>query len=109
MLRIGAAAAVVAFAAALATTTACQNSQSAGAPPAMPPTPVTVEAATSTSLEDASEYVAILKSLRSTTVQPQTDGQITQILVKSGDRLREGAPLEALQLPQGDRPVRQAA
>ena len=44
-------------------------------------------------IEDASEYVATLKSLRSTTIQPQIDGQITQILVKSGDRVRQGAPL----------------
>lgn len=44
-------------------------------------------------VEDATEYVATLKSLRSTTVQPQTDGQITQIAVKSGDRVRQGATL----------------
>ena len=44
-------------------------------------------------VEDATEYVATLKSLRSTTVQPQTDGQITRILVKSGDRVRQGAAL----------------
>jgi RND family efflux transporter MFP subunit len=31
--------------------------------------------------------------LNSTDVHPQTDGQITQILVKSGDRVRKGAPL----------------
>ena len=89
MLRIGAVAAAL-LAAAL---TACKSSQSAGPPPAMPPTPVTVAAAHTTSLEDASEYVAMVKSLRSTTVQPQTDGQITQIFVKSGDRVRDGAPL----------------
>jgi len=89
MLRIGATAAVVA----LAVLTACRNSSQAGPPPAMPPTPVTVETAHPTALEDASEYVATVKSLRSTTVQPQTDGQITQIFVKSGDRVRGGAPL----------------
>jgi RND family efflux transporter MFP subunit len=89
MLRIGAAAAALVLAAVL---TACKNSQPAG-PPAMPPTPVTVETARAAALEDASEYVATLKSLRSTTVQPQTDGQITQIFVKSGDRVRDGAPL----------------
>jgi RND family efflux transporter MFP subunit len=64
-----------------------------GAPPAFPPTPVAVEAAHAVLLEDASEYVATLKSLHSTTIQPQIDGQITQILVKSGDRVRQGAPL----------------
>ena len=71
---------------------ACRGGQNA-APPAFPPTPVAIETAHSAPLEDATEYVATLKSLRSTTVQPQIDGQITQILVKSGDRVRQGAPL----------------
>ncbi|MGH9140105.1 MAG: efflux RND transporter periplasmic adaptor subunit, partial [Vicinamibacterales bacterium] len=65
-------------------------------PPAgqgMPPTPVVLAAAQTTPIEDASEYVASLKSLRSTTVQPQIDGQITKILVTAGDRVRPGAPL----------------
>jgi RND family efflux transporter MFP subunit len=44
-------------------------------------------------MEDATEYVATLKSLHSTTIQPQIDGQITEILVKSGDRVAQGAPL----------------
>jgi RND family efflux transporter MFP subunit len=44
-------------------------------------------------LEDTSEYVATLKSLRSTTIKPQIDGQITQIFVKSGDRVSQGARL----------------
>src|SRR4029077_8033015 len=70
-----------------------------GAPPGpppgqgMPPTPVVLAAARATPIEDASEYVASLKSLRSTTVQPQIDGQITKILVVAGDRVRQGAPL----------------
>jgi RND family efflux transporter MFP subunit len=46
-----------------------------------------------TPLDDATEYVATLKSLHSTTIQPQIDGQITQIFVKSGDRVAAGAPL----------------
>jgi len=59
----------------------------------MPPTPVALATASATPLEDASEYVATLKSLRSTTVQPQTDGQITRITVKAGDRVQQGAAL----------------
>src|SRR5262249_56627586 len=65
---------------------ACNRSQSQG-PPQMPPTPVTLVTAAATPIEDATEYVATLKSLRSTTIQPQIDGQITQIFVKSGDRV----------------------
>jgi RND family efflux transporter MFP subunit len=72
---------------------ACQSSQSAGPPPAMPPTPVTLAVARVVPVEDATEYVATLKSLRSTTVQPQVDGQITQIHVVSGRRVSQGAPL----------------
>jgi RND family efflux transporter MFP subunit len=72
---------------------ACNRAQSAAPPMAMPPTPVALAPARATSIEDATEYVATLKSLRSTTIQPQTDGQITQIFVKSGDRVRDGAPL----------------
>ncbi|OLD19267.1 MAG: hypothetical protein AUJ01_06270 [Acidobacteria bacterium 13_1_40CM_3_65_5] len=72
---------------------ACNRNQSAAGPPAMPPTPVALAPARATSIEDTTEYVATLKSLRSTTIQPQTDGQITQIFVKSGDRVRDGQPL----------------
>jgi RND family efflux transporter MFP subunit len=54
---------------------------------------VKVEAARVSLIEDATEYVATLKSLRSTAIQPQIDGQITQIFVKSGDRVAQGAPL----------------
>ncbi len=59
----------------------------------MPPAAVELATASQTSIEDATEYVATLKSLRSTNVQPQIDGQITRIFVKSGDRVKAGAPL----------------
>jgi RND family efflux transporter MFP subunit len=72
---------------------ACNRNQSAGAPPTMPPTPVALAEARATAIEDTTEYVATLKSLRSTTIQPQIDGQITQIMVKSGVRVARGAPL----------------
>src|SRR6185295_17503310 len=89
MLRTAQAAAVAAAALLAA---ACRGGQTA-APPAFPPTTVEIATARAMPLEDATEYVATLKSLHSTTVQPQIDGQITQILVKSGDRVRQGAPL----------------
>jgi len=71
---------------------ACNRTQT-GPPPQIPPTPVTLATAEARPIEETTVYVATLKSLRSTTIQPQIDGQITQILVKSGDRVREGAPL----------------
>lgn len=64
-----------------------------GAPQGFPPTPVKLVDARTTPIEDATEYVATLKSLRSTTIKPQIDGQMTQIFVKSGDRVAQGARL----------------
>src|SRR5262245_36980382 len=72
---------------------ACNRQQDAGAPPQMPPTPVTLAPAEAKPLDETTEYVATLKSLHSTSIQPQVDGQITQIFVKSGDRVAKGAPL----------------
>src|SRR5258708_9182068 len=74
---------------------ACKNNQSAAAPPqaAMPPTQVALATVSLAPIADATEYVGTLKSLQSTTVQPQVDGRITQIFVKSGDRIRAGAPI----------------
>ena len=40
-----------------------------------------------------SEFVAMIRSLRSTTIQPQVDGLVRRIFVKSGDRVRPGQPL----------------
>jgi RND family efflux transporter MFP subunit len=65
----------------------------AGAPQGFPPTPVKIVDARLTPIEDATEYVATLKSLQSTTIKPQIDGQITQIFVKSGDRVGLGERL----------------
>ncbi len=82
---------------------ACSGPTAGGAPPAFPPTMVKIEPAKASPIEDATEYVASLKSLHSTTIQPQIDGQITQIFVKSGDRVRAGRPAHA------DRSERQQA
>src|SRR6266852_5879321 len=71
-------------------------SRASGGPPpgqGMPPTPVALAQARAAPIEEITEYVASLKSLRSTTIQPQIDGQVTSILVTSGDRVRQGAPL----------------
>jgi RND family efflux transporter MFP subunit len=64
-----------------------QNSQ------AFPPTPVQLAAARLAPIEDSTEYVATLKSLHSTSIQSQAEGEIAQIFVKSGDRVTEGARL----------------
>jgi len=87
------------FAAIAASVTTLATIACGGAPPpqaqaqGFPPTPVQLVESRSAAIEDATEYVATLKSLRSTSIQPQIDGQITEILVKSGDRVQRGAPL----------------
>jgi RND family efflux transporter MFP subunit len=45
------------------------------------------------SIPETTEYLATLKSRHSTTVNPQVEGQITKIFVKSGDRVAPGKPL----------------
>jgi RND family efflux transporter MFP subunit len=60
---------------------------------AFPPVTVRVEPARPGPIEHATEYVGSLRSLRATPVQPQVDGQITQIFVKSGERVAAGARL----------------
>jgi RND family efflux transporter MFP subunit len=44
-------------------------------------------------IEVASEFISTVRSLHSTTVQPQVDGRVVKIYVKSGDQVRVGTPL----------------
>jgi RND family efflux transporter MFP subunit len=55
--------------------------------------PVKVQEARATAVDDASEYVATLKSRDSAVIMPQVEGQITKILVHSGEAVASGAPL----------------
>jgi len=67
-----------------------QADNAAGAPPAMP---VQVLVAEPRTITDTTEYLALLKSRHSAIINPQVEGQITKIFVKSGDRVNAGAPL----------------
>jgi RND family efflux transporter MFP subunit len=55
--------------------------------------PVKVLEARAVPVDDASEYVATLKSRDSAVIMPQVEGQITQIFVHSGEKVAAGAPL----------------
>lgn len=76
---------------------ACGGSQppAAGGPPGggMPPMPVELLTVAPHPVEQSSEFVGMVKSRQSTTIQPQAEGFITKILVKSGDRVNAGTPL----------------
>ena len=65
------------------------NAPSAG-PAAMS---VQVRIATSAKIPETTEYLSILKSRHSALINPQVEGQVTKILVKSGDRVTTGTPL----------------
>jgi RND family efflux transporter MFP subunit len=70
----------------------CQKS-AANNPAAPMAMPVQVQVAVSQKIPDATEYLSILKSRHSANINPQVEGQITKIFVKSGDRVEAGAPL----------------
>ncbi|HTA58028.1 MAG TPA: efflux RND transporter periplasmic adaptor subunit [Candidatus Baltobacteraceae bacterium] len=55
--------------------------------------PVQVQPVESKPIADTTEYLAILKSRHSATINPQVEGYITRIFVKSGDRVAAGAAL----------------
>ncbi len=59
----------------------------------MPPSAVEIVTLTEKPIEQTTEFVATLKSRRSSTIQPQVEGFITRIPVRSGDRVAAGATL----------------
>jgi RND family efflux transporter MFP subunit len=78
-------------------TAACGGNAGAGAPggpgSAPPPMPVETTTLAEKPVEQTSEYIASLRSRRSSTIQPQVEGFITRIAVRSGDVVRQGALL----------------
>jgi RND family efflux transporter MFP subunit len=78
----------------------CNRGPAAGGPGAAAPGgrgggPVGVKIATLEPhpIEEASDFIATVRSLHSTTVQPQVEGRVTKIFVKSGDVVKAGAPM----------------
>jgi len=69
----------------------CNNAESKQPPP--PPLPVKTKTINLEPVPRVDEYVATVKSRRSANIQPQVDGTLTRILVKSGDHVRTGQPL----------------
>ena len=58
--------------------------------------PVQTVAVSLAPVPQSSEYVATIKSRRSATLQPQVDGRLTDIKVKSGDHVQAGQLLMAI-------------
>ena len=55
--------------------------------------PVQFQVAETKQIPDTSEFLSVLKSRHSSAINPQVEGQITKIFVKSGDRVKLGEPL----------------
>jgi RND family efflux transporter MFP subunit len=71
----------------------CQKSSAGNPSGDAPAIPVQVRIAPLVKIPDTTEYLSILKSRHSAAINPQVEGQITRIFVKSGDRVKAGAPL----------------
>jgi RND family efflux transporter MFP subunit len=61
--------------------------------PAPQPLPVNTQTVSLAPVPRLDEYVATVKSRRSASIQPQVDGSLTRILVKSGDHVSAGQAL----------------
>jgi RND family efflux transporter MFP subunit len=88
-------AAIVALAVLSLTTAGCGKTsagdpKAGGGPQAMP---VQVKIAKAESVPETSQYLSILKSRHSANINPQVEGYITKIYVRSGDRVTPGTPL----------------
>ncbi len=70
----------------------CSNTEAKQQPPPQA-LPVQTQTVALAPVAKTDEYVATIKSRRSATIQPQVDGTLTKILVKSGDRVRAGQVL----------------
>jgi RND family efflux transporter MFP subunit len=71
----------------------CGGGKGTGGPGGGFAVPVEVATVAERPVEQTTEYVGTVKSRRSTTVQPQVEGFVTKILVRSGERVRPGDPL----------------
>ena len=70
--------------------TGCQQKATAPASAGMQAMPVQTATVSMAPVPQTSEYQATIKSRRSATLQPQVDGRLTQIRVRSGDHAKAG-------------------
>jgi len=64
--------------------------QQAPAGPAMQGLPVQTQPVALATVDQSSDFVSTIKSRRSVTVMPQVSGNLTQLVVKSGDHVKAG-------------------
>jgi RND family efflux transporter MFP subunit len=76
-------------------TAGCGQKDAAKGAGGMPPggMPVQVQVVKTVTIPDTSEYLSVMKSRHSANINPQVEGQITKIFVKSGDHVAAGQRL----------------
>jgi len=85
------------------------NGQPQGAAQAgPPPAGVSIVTLAAKPVPQSSDFIATVRSLRSTTVQPEGEGIVTQVFVKAGDRVRAGTPLVQINAERQQAAVRSA-
>jgi RND family efflux transporter MFP subunit len=77
----------------LAALAAACGGGASGPPPAPPPAAVGVVTLEQKPVTISTEFVGVLRSRRSSEIRPQVEGIITNIFVKSGDRVESGRAL----------------
>ena len=71
----------------------CSRSVEGGAAAGPPAMSVKVEPATLERVAESTEYIATLKSRTAAILKPEVEGQVRRIFVRSGERVKAGAPL----------------
>ncbi|HLZ00015.1 MAG TPA: efflux RND transporter periplasmic adaptor subunit [Candidatus Angelobacter sp.] len=73
--------------------TACSKSGVAAAPAGPPPLPVKIQIAQTHLVPESTDYLATIKSRNSSALQPQVEGDIVRIFVRSGEKVAAGTPV----------------
>jgi multidrug efflux pump subunit AcrA (membrane-fusion protein) len=71
----------------------CQKSAAENPVTTSPAIPGQVQIAAAVKIPETTEYLSLLKSRHSAAINPQVEGLITKIFVKSGQRVAAGTPL----------------
>jgi RND family efflux transporter MFP subunit len=87
--------------------TGCEKKAAAPAGAGMQGLPVQTATVSMQPVAQSSEFVATIKSRRSATMMPQVSGQLTQILVHSGDHVKAGQTLMTIDPRQQQATVNQ--
>jgi RND family efflux transporter MFP subunit len=87
---------------------ACGGPAPDSAPAAPPPVPVQLATVEARPVDRSSDFIATVQSLSSSTVQPEVEGVVTRVFVRSGDRVARGTPLVQISADRQAAAVRSA-